>query len=94
MALREFPVRRVRRLIKELAETADETNDVEFEFEISGAFDVDQQGELSLMAVADSDLPAEIPADLGVQAAWRRIRAAEGAGVWSLKVWRHLESGE
>ena len=81
--MKAFPVRGVRKLIREVCEAIKDDDDLGIRFEIGGTFDVDNDGEFGL--VASADLPVDLPVDVGTK--FSREYDSSGAGWWRLEMW-------
>jgi hypothetical protein len=78
--------RSLRRLVKELAEAASDVPDLGFRLEVSGTFDVDTKGEISISVDLPDALTSRFGAD--VSAEFGRSSEREVSGAWKLEVWR------
>lgn len=87
--MKAFPVRGVRKLIREVCEAIKDDDDLGIRFEVGGTFDVDKDGEFGLVAIAD--LPVDLPVEVGTR--FSRDYASGGAGWWRLELWRNPASG-
>ena len=88
MAMRPFPTRKIRRLIRELVGSIEEAPRLGFRARVEGVWDVDRDGELGLRAKVEAALPTSVPADgelgVGVQ---RRFESSSD-GYRFVEVWR------
>lgn len=86
-SMKPIPMRKVRRLVRDLAEMAEDAQAVGFRFEIDGVYGVDKSGEVGLAAALEDDLPSQVPVDADLSATLKKSWQSLGAGSWRLTIW-------